>query len=221
MTAKDLTSANIPTASISDSCKNIYAIINNTELLQIPLIDNGKFYGLVYTKDIYGFKNSLDRVPEMLIDKRSDTAYHWQPAFSLFSVFAKSNNTIIPIIDEKQMYVGCVGTKDIVSYIYSLSGFNADGGLIYITVSQRDYSVTHIANIIEDSGAKILSLLSSTDTDGSIHVLLKTNAPYVERIMASLERYGYRATAYNYNLERIDYSLIANNFGNLINYLNI
>jgi acetoin utilization protein AcuB len=68
------------------------------------------------------------------------------------------------------------------------------GSVLVLETDLSNYSLTHIAHIVESEHAQILSayLLSHEEEPGKIYIVLKVNTPYLTFIISLLERENYR-----------------------------
>ncbi len=68
------------------------------------------------------------------------------------------------------------------------------GSVLVLETDLPNYSLTHIAHIVESEHAQILSayLLSHEEEPGKIYIVLKVNTPYLTSIISLLERENYR-----------------------------
>jgi hypothetical protein len=106
------------------------------------------------------------------------------------------NLTLIPVLDEKEMYKGCITLKGIVQNLSNMTAIQNPGGVIVLELNQNDYSVTQIGNIIEGNDAKILSLhVSSVPDSVKLEVTIKVNKEDMSRIIQTFNRYNYTVKA--------------------------
>src|SRR5688500_8397182 len=68
------------------------------------------------------------------------------------------------------------------------------GGIILLSMNHADYSLSEISRLIEENHAKILSSIVKEDPLDSVklRLTLKINQLDLSRIVATLERFGYK-----------------------------
>jgi len=68
------------------------------------------------------------------------------------------------------------------------------GGIIVLSMDLIDYSLAEISRYVEENNAKVISSLMVEDPmdKGKIKLTLKINQLELNRIIATLERFGYR-----------------------------
>ncbi|GHT34153.1 MAG: hypothetical protein LBN27_09795 [Prevotellaceae bacterium] len=71
-----------------------------------------------------------------------------------------------------------------------------EGGEVVLKVGSHDFVLSEIARIIESENARVISLSTNFQSDGSALVTLKINTENLNTILKSLERYGYDIFSY-------------------------
>jgi hypothetical protein len=68
------------------------------------------------------------------------------------------------------------------------------GGILVLSMNMVDYSLTEISRYVEENSAKIISsnIVEDPLDKGRIKLTLKINQTDLSRIVATLERFGYR-----------------------------
>jgi glycine cleavage system regulatory protein len=95
------------------------------------------------------------------------------------------------------------------------------GGVIVLELNVHDYSLAHIARIVEDNDAKILSShVSSVSDSMKLEVTLKINREDVTSIILSLMRYDYTIKA-SYRSSNRNEDVLRNHYEQLMMYLNV
>jgi len=95
------------------------------------------------------------------------------------------------------------------------------GGVIVLELNVHDYSLAHIARIVEDNDAKILSCQVTSIPDSmKIEVSLKINRTDVTSIIQSFLRYDYTIKAL-YQSDNRNEDILRNHYEQLMMYLNV
>jgi hypothetical protein len=68
------------------------------------------------------------------------------------------------------------------------------GSILVLSLNYADYSLAGISRLIEENNAKILSSIIKEDPldPGKIRLTLKVNLGDMSRVVATLERFGYK-----------------------------
>lgn len=143
-----------------------------------------------------------------------------QHAFDALKIMSGLHLTLIPVLDEKEHYLGNVTQKSVLDRLAGLSAVMELGGIIELEINKNDYSLTQIANIVEGNDAKILSsYVSSLPDTNKILVTLKINREDLSRILQTFYRYNYEVKASYHQAEYEDD--LKNRFNEFIKYLNV
>jgi glycine cleavage system regulatory protein len=95
------------------------------------------------------------------------------------------------------------------------------GGIIVLEMNVHDYSLAHIARIVEDNEAKILSSHVASVADSmKMEVTLKINREDVTSIILSLMRYDYAIKA-SYMSNNRNEDVLHSHYEQLMMYLNV
>ena len=114
-------------------------------------------------------------------------------------------------------YLGLVSDAD----ISNRNMTDIPGGTIVLEMNVYDYSLAHIARIVEDNDAKILSSSITSPMDSAkMEVTLKINRVDVTSIMQSFRRYDYTIKASYQGADRNE-DLLRNNYDQFMMYLNV
>ena len=95
------------------------------------------------------------------------------------------------------------------------------GGVIVLELNIHDYSLAHIARIVEDNDAKILSSHVTTIADSmKMEVCLKINRTDITSILQSFVRYDYTIRA-SYQSNNRNEDVLRSHYEQLMMYLNV
>ena len=103
----------------------------------------------------------------------------------------------IPVIDKEHKLLGIIDKTKMFNILINLTKAHIPGSTIIIQIPKNSYSLTHIASIIENENAKIISVFSQYDKNEELYLLtIKVDVEDPSRIIASLERMGYNVFYY-------------------------
>ncbi len=87
-------------------------------------------------------------------------------------------------------------------------------------MSENDYNLTEIAQIVQSNDAKILSVFLASHTDSTrLEVVIKLNKTDMGAVLQTFDRYGYHVKA-SFG-EDEDRESVKENYDSFMNYLNI
>ena len=220
MIALQLINEDILPLTITDTANEALSRMNEYKVSHFPVVDDGFFIGVISEKDIYNHENIDKELQKEFI--RFDNYYvnDQQYFFEVLKLASNQKLSLIPVIDNKGVYVGCITQNDIVGFFAESMSVDLPGGVIVLEVSVNDYSLTEIANIVETNEAKMLSsfILSKVNST-KLEVIIKVSKLDLGSILQTFQRFGYQIVA-SFG-EQVDFDELKDNYDSFINYLNI
>lgn len=197
MIAEELINQMIPPLKISDSVEKAVRWMEEFRVNQLPVVKNRQYKGMITEDDIveknlYGV--TLDTLE---IGYEKVFAMHYQHFYNVMELAIRNKIQVVPVLDEHQEFLGVITVNDTIAAFGQMSALQGQGGILVLSMNERDYSLTEISRHVEENNAKILSAYVSPDeTDGhKIKVTLKINRTDLNRIIATFERFDYRIVA--------------------------
>ncbi len=138
---------------------------------------------------------------------------------TLLRLFAESGRDSVAVIDESWRLVGVADLRETLRMMAEVTGVNAPGATIRVTMRAVDYEIGRLASVVEMSGARITSIMTTSEAD-TITILIKIAQQDPYPVMETLDRHGYDATTYvgSYAIPQSQ-DLLRNNYDALMNYL--
>ncbi|MFH1161198.1 MAG: CBS domain-containing protein [bacterium] len=144
-----------------------------------------------------------------------------QPVFEVIQTFANLKLNLMPVLDEKNKYLGSITLENLVRLLARITSIDALGGIIVLEINDKDYSLSQLAQIVEANDAKVLSAYITSFTDSTkLEVTLKINKLEIGPILQTFDRYGYTVKA-SYSNQDAYSETLRERFDSLMNYLNI
>jgi len=222
MQAKELISDIFPAVNINDKGEKALVRMDFFKISHIPLTDSdGNYFGLISENEIYDFeliekpfstyKNVLAR-PFVLCNDH---------IYSVINLFTKLNISVVPVLNDREKYIGAICFHDLVKYFGRLTASENPGTIFILELDSRNYSLSQIAQIIESNGAKVLSLYASSPKDSTkLEITVKLNINDFSAVKKTFERYDYKIKA-AYNEDDKINELLEERYDEFMNYLNI
>ena len=133
---------------------------------------------------------------------------------------SKEKIAVVPVLDAQNHYMGVVSMMDVVRHYTDSGMLQGPGGLIVLEMNTNDYSLSKIANIVEEENGRILNAsIASADDKEKVYVTLKINLTDLSRVISSFERHSYHIKETHHQSEFMDD--LKNRYDALMNYLNI
>jgi acetoin utilization protein AcuB len=190
MIARDVITDEIPPLIHTDSGEKALRWMEEFKVSHLPVLKNGNFVGLISETEILDRKD-LTQSLDVLFDHLprpyvAETAH----VFEVLSRMAEHRISVLPILDLQENYVGCTSVHQLMCLIANTGSIKEIGGIVVLEMNRVDYSLAHIAQIVEGNNAKILSsFIMSTPDSTKIEITLKISEMELGRIIRSFERY--------------------------------
>jgi predicted transcriptional regulator len=176
--------------SNNESVREIQDFFTEINYSHFPVMDNEVYIGSVSAVDAETFE------PQKRI---SDYRYSLEGFFvrttmnwmDVLEVFARSNATIVPILDETNTYVGYYEMTDIIKFLNETPFLKETGGIIIVEKPVADYSMSQITQIVESNNGKLLGVFVSEANAEKVQVTIKTTLGGINEIIQSFRRYNY------------------------------
>ena len=216
--AEELIARNIPTLTRETPVNEALYLMDEWGVTDLPMLENGKYIGLASESNFLDLQEiESDTLVELQISPVS--VLPQAHTLDILAVASKHAVSVIPVVDGKDMYLGSVRSDELLTEIATMLGAHVEGGIVVMHLSERDHSISQIARIIEENGAKILSLSVSPLPEGDLELCAKIDRPDLNAIVQSLKRFNYRV------VEQIQDSQfdqdIRSRYDELMRYLNI
>lgn len=176
--------------SITDKIKDAQEVFNQLTYSHIPVKKEGVFVGCISETDAHCFESD-----KTLEDYRySVEEFHvWQNDIWLdvLEAFAQNDSNIMPVLDEKNNYIGYYELNDVLSLFNNTPFFSEPGGILIVEIGYNDYSFSEISQIVESNNAKLLGAFVSKIENDVVQITLKINNTGLNEIIQTFRRYSY------------------------------
>lgn len=155
-----------------------------------PVIEEEIYIGSIASEDVETFDSSKKVIDYKYSLERffAKTNMVW---LDVLEIFAKNNANLIPVLDEKNKYVGYYEISDIMTFFHETPFLRETGKLIIVQKKAVDYSMSEISQIVESNNGKILGLFVSKTDSENIQVTIKISIGAINEIIQSFRRYNY------------------------------
>jgi CBS domain-containing protein len=221
MVAADLISDNIPSLKTSDTGQVALNWMEIFRVSHLPIVNNLDFLGLISDSDIYDMNQPEEAIGNHELTLLKPYVRDNQHLFEVIGIAARLKLTVIPVLDEKNHYLGVITSSDLIRHMASLTSLEQPGGIIVLEMTDRDYSLSQIAQIIESNNIKVLSMYITSPADSTkLEVTLKVNETDLLPVVRTFERYNYDVKTWITANESLD-RFYSERFDLLMKYLNM
>ncbi len=190
---------------ISSSIKSIHPVEDGNRAMEmmdqfrvhhLAIVKNNFYLGVVSDKEIMNWESEDDLIEDHLNNLAAPHVKYNQHLFDIIEVLEKNNLSVVPVLDEKNQYLGVITNRKLMYSIAKSATIQSPGGVIVLEMNNNDYSLTEIASIVESNNTKILSsYIISKPKSTNIEVTIKLNKQDVSAIIKDFERRQYNISA--------------------------
>ena len=219
MIAETLISDCIVPLRTSDTGEEALQVFNDFFIRHLPVVEDKKLIGLISEEDLLDYDieatiSSYNLPPPATFITTTDHIYE------VLRRMAEYQLSVIPVLDDKNNYVGLISQEDLLRQFASMGSFSEPGSIIVLETIKSDYSLAEFARIVESENAAVLcSFITSTMESHKIEVSLKVNLQNLQPLLATFERFGYQIKASFSEDEYIN--SLKERYDSLMLYLNV
>lgn len=219
MTTSQIIQTTYPALRLLDKASFALQLMEDYDVLHLPVKSEDKFVGLVSKLDILDAEptDSLATLQDLFIIQYATSNEH---LVNILKKLTSNNLSILPIIDQNFTIINCLSSVDILEATSKFLGNDESGGLIVLEIERRNYSFGEINRLVETNDAYITQLNTFFEqSTGLLIVTIKINKVEVSDIVATFQRYEYGIRYFlgeeQYNNELKD------NYENLLAFLKV
>ncbi|AJR03202.1 CBS domain-containing protein [Siansivirga zeaxanthinifaciens] len=175
----------------SSKISDLQLLFNQLTFTHIPIKDsNNVFMGSFSETDAHCFESnkSLAEYQYAIEDFFVRDTTQW---LDVIEAFAKNSTNILPVLNDKNEYLGYFELNDIISLFSETPFFAEAGGVIVVEKGINDYSFSEISQIVESNNGKLLGAFISNMTSDLVQITLKIGSLGLNEIIQHLRRYSY------------------------------
>jgi acetoin utilization protein AcuB len=197
MIAFELTNPIIPTLAQDDTAQKALDWMEDLRIQELPLLVDGVYAGLVRHDHLLEESSPEMPVRELPLVDPKCFVFENQHFYDVIKVATDFNTQSVPVLDTEGNYKGIITLEDTITAFAQTAAVQSPGAILILSIKQIDYSLAEISRLIESDNAKILTSSISNDSQdpGKIKLTLKINKTDLSRIIATLERFGYKIIA--------------------------
>ncbi|RZJ77639.1 MAG: CBS domain-containing protein [Flavobacterium sp.] len=220
MISVELISDIIPTLKTSDTVQKALDRMAEFKIYHLPIVNESQFLGLVSEDELIEVRDTQAPLGSLSLTILNPFVFENAHIYDVMRLFSQMKLSLVPVLDQQKNYLGVVSINNLLTYTAELYAVKEPGGIIELSISNRNNSLSHMAQIVEADNAQILSsYVSAVPNSTELEVTLKINKTELSAIVASFERYDYQIKAVYNNTQNDDSS--TDRYNSLMNYLNV
>lgn len=221
MLAKDLISDVVPALRTSDTGLKALSYMDIFRISHLPIINNTEFLGLISDRDIYDLNMAEEPIGNHTLSLTRPFVVYNQHIYEVIELASRLELTAIPVLDEKNNYLGVINQHDLLKYFSELTSVKQPGAIIVLELNTNDYSLSQISQIIEGNDVKILSLYVSSPIDSTkLEVTIKVNKNDLSSVTQTFNRYNYTIKASYMDTDTLS-SMLDDRYEMFMRYLSV
>lgn len=218
MIVQEFISNDIPPLHSKDTLQKALDWMAQFKVSDLPITDKKQYLGIISEADILDYNKLNESIAESKLHIERPFVYIHQHVYELFRLMAKHNITVMPVLNEKDEYVGSISARGIIQNLSRITSLQSTGGILVLSVPFKDYSAVQIANIIEGNDAKILSMYVENQGHDWLEITIKVNVEDVSRLLQTFYRYNYQVkTVYQSSESEVDLKRRLDEFWHFLN----
>jgi len=192
--AEDLINQMIPPLKGSDDAHKAIVWMEEFRCNFMPVVSDGKLMGFL-SEEIILETNDIEKLVKDFDLQGLNCFVHLDTHFyDILKVAADHKLQMVGVLDSSENYCGVITVQDTLTSFAQTAAVQLPGGILVLSMNHIDYSLAEISRLIEENHAKILSSIVKEDPldPGKIRLTLKINQIDMSRVVATLERFGYK-----------------------------
>ncbi len=180
----------IKPVAVTDKIKDVQELFNQLTYSHIPVHKDDVFIGCLSETDAHCFESDKT-LQDYLYAVENFHVWEHNIWLDVLEAFAQNDSNIMPVLDEKNNYLGYFELNGILSLFKDTPFFAEPGGILIIEKGYNDYSFSEVSQIVESNNAKLLGVFISRIKNDVVQLTVKINNTGMNEIIQSFRRYGY------------------------------
>ncbi|MCK6616834.1 MAG: CBS domain-containing protein [Cyclobacteriaceae bacterium] len=184
----------IPPLKADDDAHKAIVWMDEFRCHHMPVVKDGRLLGFISEEIILESNNIERKVGDFdLVGSACHVSLNTH-FYDILKTAAEHKLQMVAVLDDTGHYAGVITVQDTLASFAQSAAVQMPGGILVLYMNHTDYSLAEISRLIEENRAKILSSIVKEDPadPGKIRLTLKLNQLDLSRIVATLERFGYK-----------------------------
>lgn len=194
MIAEELINHMIPPLKVTDDAHKAIVWMEEFRCNHLPIVEEGELLGFI-SEEIILESNDIgkDLGDFKLVGKNCAVSLD-SHFYDILRIAGENKLQIVGVLNDARQYVGVITVQDIMASFAQTASVQMQGGILVLSMDLIDYSLAEISRYVEENNAKVISSTMIEDPldKGKIKLTLKINQMDLSRVVATLERFGYR-----------------------------
>jgi acetoin utilization protein AcuB len=221
MIAEELINHMVPPLKVTDDAHKAIVWMEEFRCNHLPVVNEGKLLGFISEEIILESNDIIKNLEDFELVGKTCVVGLESHFFEILRVAGEHKLNVVAVQNEDGQYIGIITVQDMMASFAQTASVQMPGGILVLSMDLIDYSLAEISRYVEENKAKVISSTMMEDEldKGKIKLTLKINQLDLSRIVATLERFGYRVIGRYQESPRDDDS--KERLDMLMKYLNI
>ncbi|MCI0751168.1 MAG: CBS domain-containing protein [Flammeovirgaceae bacterium] len=221
MIAEDLINHMIPPLKGTDDAHKAIVWMEEFRCKFMPVVDDQRLLGFISEEIILETNDIEKEVREFDLVGQNSYVNLQSHFYDILKVAADQNVQMVGVLNDDQTYCGVITVQDTLTSFAQTAAVQMPGAILVLSLDMINYSLAEVSRLIEENHIKILSSILKEDPldPGKIRLTLKLNQTDLSRVVATLERFGYKVIGRYQETKSIETD--KERIGMLLKYLDI
>jgi hypothetical protein len=196
MIAEELINQIIPPLKVTDTAEKALRWMEELRVPQLPVLDGQEYVGLISEEIIFQINDLSYYLSEMPLAAQDVYALNYQHFYDVLKLALDHHIQVVAVLNDEKEFMGVITVHSTI-IAFAQSAVQEPGGIIVLSLYERDYSLSEISRLVESNDSKILSSYVCPDRSDPLKIKLtiKLNRKDISRVVATFERFDYRIIA--------------------------
>ncbi len=194
MIAEELINHMVPPLKVTDDAHKAIVWMEEFRCNFLPVVDEEQLLGFI-SEEIIMESNDIEKnVGTFALVGKTCAVSLDSHFFDILRVAGEHKLNMVAVVNQEGKYAGIITVQDVMASFAQTASVQMPGGILVLSMDLIDYSLAEISRYVEENNAKVISSTMVEDPldNGKIKLTLKINQLDLSRIVATLERFGYR-----------------------------
>jgi acetoin utilization protein AcuB len=194
MIAEDLINHMLPPLKGTDDAHKAIVWMEEFRCAYMPVVDEEKLLGFISEEIILETNDIEKQVKDFDLVGQNCYVHLDTHFYDILKIAANNKLQMVAVLNQDQTYCGVITIQDTLTSFAQTAAVQLPGGILVLSMNHTDYSLAEISRLIEENHAKVLSSIVKEDPLDTVklRLTLKINQLDLSRIVATLERFGYK-----------------------------
>jgi len=183
--------------NLDTTVSKVKEVFKELPFVHFPIVENGRLLGILSQDNVAHYSNNKATLKDLQLLFDFYHAAENTHCIDLITLFAQYDTDILPIINNKQEYLGYYELDEILQVFYNTPFLQQSSTTLIIEKENKTYSMSEIAQIIESNNITLLGMYISEINELNHQITLRLATEDVNEVIQSLRRYGYHVITQN------------------------